>query len=488
MVCFMLAAGGLLQAPRAAADPWLWPGDLALRHDIQLLADAGILRTPMTTWPLSWPDVARDVLAQTFPVGLAAGYDDALMRVQRAARREAQRGFSGVAVSIAGAEQPIALRGFANAPRERGELAAGGSWLGDRLAAAVHVAAVADASDDQTVRLDESYVGLSVGNFMISAGAMSRWWGPGWDGSLILSTNARPIPSVTVERNYTDASRRPMLRWFGPWRASLAIGQADGSDVAVADVRFLAARVNFKPRPWLEFGLSRTAQWCGAGRPCGFGVLEDLLLGRDNRDASLTINDEPGNQMAGYDFRLRSPWRALPVAVYGQMIGEDEAGGLPSKFLGLVGAELWGSAAHGTWRARFEYADTSCNFSRRNPQFDCAYRNGLYPQGYTYRGRGLGHSLDSDGRMLTLGLVLARPSGTTWSASARSVELNRDGALDPVHALSPLGASELDNVEVQMDTAWFGGALSLGLGYDDYSRAPGNSGKARGFVRYSRGL
>ena len=24
-----------------------------------------------------------------------------------------------------------------------------------------------------------------------------RWWGPGWDGSLILSNNARPIPAIT---------------------------------------------------------------------------------------------------------------------------------------------------------------------------------------------------------------------------------------------------------------------------------------------------
>ena len=34
------------------ADPWLAPGDEGLRSDIQLLADAGILRGPVTTWPL----------------------------------------------------------------------------------------------------------------------------------------------------------------------------------------------------------------------------------------------------------------------------------------------------------------------------------------------------------------------------------------------------------------------------------------------------
>jgi hypothetical protein len=48
-------------------------------------------------------------------------------------------------------------------------------------------------------RADGSYLGVNFGNFMLSAGLMERWWGPGWDGGLILSTNARPIPSVTLE-------------------------------------------------------------------------------------------------------------------------------------------------------------------------------------------------------------------------------------------------------------------------------------------------
>jgi len=56
----ILAVPGL-----ASADPWLAPGDEGVRSDIQLLADAGILRGPVTTWPISWPDVARDALAAT---------------------------------------------------------------------------------------------------------------------------------------------------------------------------------------------------------------------------------------------------------------------------------------------------------------------------------------------------------------------------------------------------------------------------------------
>ncbi len=222
---------------------------------------------------------------------------------------------------------------------------------------------VADPDDDQQFRADGSYLGVNVGNFMISAGFMERWWGPGWDGSLILSTNARPIPSLTLERNYTDPFKSKWLSWIGPWRASIALGEMEGSDVAVPNVKFLAARVNFKPRPWLEFGLTRTAQFCGGDRPCDWDTFTDMLFGRDNNDEGGDPSEEPGNQLAGYDMRLRSPWKALPVAFYTQWIGEDEAGGLPSKFIGQFGLEFWGGSPLGGYRLRAEYSDTACVFT-----------------------------------------------------------------------------------------------------------------------------
>ena len=48
-----------LVAAQAFAEPWLAPGDARLRHDLALLADAGIVRAPLTAWPVSWAEVAR---------------------------------------------------------------------------------------------------------------------------------------------------------------------------------------------------------------------------------------------------------------------------------------------------------------------------------------------------------------------------------------------------------------------------------------------
>jgi hypothetical protein len=468
----------------AWADPWLAPGDVGVRADIQLLADAGILRGPVTTWPVSWPDVARDVIAAD-DASLDVATAGALIRVRRLARVAASTGFAGLGAQISAATDAPTLRDFANTPRETGEAGLRASWLTDHLAVNLQGSYAVDAQDGKSWRADGSYVGLNYRNFMFSVGLMERWWGPGWDNSLILSNNARPIPTFTVERNYTDPFKTRWLSWLGPWRASLAVGEMESGGVAVPDVRFFAARVNFKPRPWLEFGLSRTAQWCGGDRPCGWGTFADMFLGQDNQVGDQnSLAEQPGNQMAGYDLRLRSPWRRIPLAFYSQLIGEDEAGGLPSKFLGQFGLETWGSSTLGGWRAHFEYSDTACSFSRESPEFNCAYRHSIYPQGYTYRGRNIGHTLGNDSRMYTLGGTLTLSGGDVLTVNLRRLEVNRDGGPHPLTATPVDG----DNVELRYSRAVGAGRVSLGIGYDDIALPGGTSSGVQGFATWQQGF
>ena len=49
------------QANELHASPWAIPGDLVLRHDIQILVDSGIINMPITTWPLAWGDIAYNL-------------------------------------------------------------------------------------------------------------------------------------------------------------------------------------------------------------------------------------------------------------------------------------------------------------------------------------------------------------------------------------------------------------------------------------------
>jgi len=476
-------AAVFLGPTKSSADPWAAPGDVALRHDISVLADRGILRGPITSWPLSWPDIARDVLGRQLDASTDRATRAALIRVQRAARRMTRIGEVEWHARSAVAEEPTPLRTFADEPREEGELGLGASWTGERFGVRLQALGVVDPDDDREIRLDGSYAGVNIGNFMVSAGAMERWWGPGWEGSLILSNSARPIPSITVERNYSDAFDVPVLRWFGPWRASIVLGQLEGSRADFPDARFLGMRVSFKPLQQLEIGLSRTAQWCGEGRPCNFRTFGDLLTGRDNDQA---LGEQPGNQLAGYDARWA--FKSIPVAAYGQLIGEDEAGGLPSKFLGLAGMEVWGSSPLGEWRLHAEYADTSCSFSHAEPEFNCAYESSIYTQGYRYRGRSIGHAMDGDGRMYSAGAVLITDLDDEWHVLARRVELNRDSMTpDSRHTLAPV-AAEVTNIELSHTRSVPVGRLRVGVGYDDYKARldGGDDSTLRGFVQLMR--
>ena len=217
------------------------------------------------------------------------------------------------------------------------------------------------------------------------------------------------------------------------------------------------------------------------------GHLRDMVLGNDNqvRRRRRATTEQPGNQMAGYDMRLRSPWRALPLVFYTQWIGEDEAGGLPSKFIGQFGLETWGSSrdwAAGGCAPNTPTRPAISRARRRNSTAPTGTR--IYPQGYAYRGRIIGHSMDNDSRMYTLAGLLTRPNGDVLSLTVRRVELNRDGG---EHAISDVPL-DLDNVELRYSRGLGVGKISVGVGYDDPRRPADSSSGVHGFVIWQQGF
>ncbi|MGH8497164.1 MAG: capsule assembly Wzi family protein [Gammaproteobacteria bacterium] len=459
-----IAIGSSVLSGAAYGGPWLGPGDLALRHDVQLLADAGVIDGPVTSWPMSWGEVSRS-FADVDSADLSAAELEAFRRVRDRARAAMRIDTVEIDARLAVAEDPRRLRTFEATPRESAEIESGAEWTGERFAWNLQVQKVAGPDDGKNVRLDGSYAGVVLGNFMFSAGAMDRWWGPGWEGSLILSNNPRPIPAFSVERNFSDPFETKWLRWIGPWTASLVWGQLE-HDRDVPNARFFGLRVAFKPLRDLEIALSRSAQWCGAGRPCNAGTFTDLLLGRDNRGNDVTFENEPGNQLAGLDLRWASPFSELPYAIYGQLIGEDEAGGFPSEFLGLYGLEAWGSSQRwGSYRVHLEFADTACGSTGSDPKFDCAYNHGIYQDGYRYRERSIGHSIDNDARILSLGATLVEPDGDSWNVLVRGGKLNRAGAPDPANSVART-EQKLANIEISHTQRYFFGTVDFGIGGD----------------------
>jgi hypothetical protein len=476
-----LAGTCLLAGVPAGADPWIAPGDARLRHDLQLLADAGIVGAPLTAWPVSWSEVARDLGRNSAAADRSEWLEAAMVRVRTAARDATRTGRLSGDVRISGSEASMALRRFADTPREEGELSAGLQYTGSRFAYRLEATAVSDPDDGKEYRADGSYAGVALGNWMLHAGYIDRWWGPGWEGSLIYGNNARPIPSVTIERNHSDPFEHPWLQWIGQWRFAVTMGRFEGSREDAPNANFFGARMTLKPHPRVEVGISRSAQWCGDGRPCGLDTFWDLLTGNDNDQP---IDEQPGNQLGGFDARWSLP--GAPVAVYAQAIGEDEASMLPSKYLGLAGVEVWGGWGERSWRAHLEVADTACSFYQSEPQFGCAYRNTIYTDGYQYRDQVMGHSLDGDSQQLAAGLMLVDASGHQWEISAQDARVNRADA-NAIHTVSPT-AAKIRSADLYHRRSLLGGDLNLGLGYERReTEATGSTDEdVRAFVQWRR--
>lgn len=461
-----IAVGFLTISPAADASPFIGAGDSALRNDIQRLADYGVITGPTTTWPLAWGPILSDINAYDVMGDTPGDILDALARVKARANWDTRTREVFFNARVSGAEKPKRIRSFEDTPRGRGELSAGFTYTGDRFTASLNAQALDVPEDQEEFRADRSVIAASIGNWSVGVNTLDRWWGPGWDGGIILSNNARPIPAISIDRNFTDAFESKWLSWIGPWDLSVHFGQME-SDRVVPDAQFFGMRFNFKPIPSLEIGLSRTAQWCGEGRPCDFDTFADLLIGRDNRgDDDIDESNEPGNQLAGFDVRWSSRLFDVPFALYGQFIGEDEAGGLPSRYLGQAGIEGTG-VFRDRWSYRWfgEFAGTSCRFYESSAIFNCAYNHSIYKTGYRYRGRAVGHGADNDARLVSLGLIAVDAEETEWAATVRFGELNRGGPPDDRNTLTPT-PQDIVSIDLRHSRVFEFGEISAGVGFE----------------------
>lgn len=441
-------------------------GDALLRHDIQVIADHAIVTGPVTSWPLAWGPILAQIDEKGQSLNLPPRVTASLDRVRRRAQWETRTNELTLAARVRVADSAIRIRTFDDTPRESAEIDGGLSWTGKRFSATLRGQLVKPEESDSEGWADGSMLGAVFGNFSVSANTLDRWWGPGWDGSLILSNNARPIPALSLDRIFTDRFESRWLRWIGPWDFTAILGELE-SDRAVPNALFFGLRLTFRPLQSLEIGLSRTAQFCGDGRECDADTFLDLLLGRDNRgDAGISIENEPGNQLAGMDFRWSLGRFGLPVSLYGQLIGEDEAGGFPSRYIGQFGLDMGGMwSGSWSWRWFGEFAGTSCQFHESSELFDCAYNHDIYLTGYRYRGRSIGHGADNDARLLSMGLLLADDRHSQWRVNVRGGELNRGGAAAAGNSLTPL-PQDIFSIDLAHSRALRYGMVDLGVGYE----------------------
>lgn len=253
---------------------------------------------------------------------------------------------------------------------------------------------------DQKVNVEGSYLAGKLWNQWIVAGQIPTYWGPGHDGSLIRGDASRPVYGVTLQRADQAAFETKWLSWIGPWQYQVFAGQLD--DYIISGTNLLGLRLTAQPLPYLELGASRTIQIDGEGQPDSLKAYWNAFIGKDNEcDESGCVGEgNASNQIAGLDARLNlNQWFNIPLSLYGQFVGEDESGLLPSRKMYLAGFDYSSQIKNMPFQIYTEWSDTRTN----GDVWGYSYNHHNYSDGYYQHGYPLGHGIGGDSEMYSIG-------------------------------------------------------------------------------------
>ena len=197
------------------------------------------------------------------------------------------------------------------------ELGFGAYWQpGNYMLVSVGVA----ANDTETAPTG-SMLSFGVEYAQLDIGYRDHWLSPFTDSSMLLSTEAATMPSVTIS-NYT-----PLTRWQLRYEGFIA-EMSESSHIAVEGGAFTTGKprlgglhLSIEPLPGWSIGVNRILQFGGGSRSEGFGDFLDAFFNPSSADNTGTVS-EFGNQLASLTSRfvMQTP---VPFAVYFEYAGED---------------------------------------------------------------------------------------------------------------------------------------------------------------------
>jgi hypothetical protein len=396
------------------------------RHQLQRLVDEAGLGLPMTHWPLP-TSVVQDAL-EKLPVQRWAVEHPDWAALQRSLLADLKRHI--------GASATLDLRNTSEAPVGFGDNDTPGSSLkilspeGNGQAAGVSYAyrlgAKVEASSNSInpgaglwgpdgqnqASLEGSSAVVDLAGWNLQAFSQKFWWGPGWQNSMILGSNAPAWNGFGLQRNSVTESSSPWWRWMGPWNLELFAAQAQDPWVVAGQPRgFVMSgfRLTLQPQPWLEVGLSRAMQFGGNGRTWGMGNFVSALATQSSHYYGVgSTTTDLSNSLAGFDARARCPISWGNCAAYTQWMGEDSTAvignhvQMPWRYTNLWGVET--TYGGGRYRAFAEYENMYMDSSPLETyKAEPGGIGSFYNQGETNGARWMASSFGGGSEVTTLG-------------------------------------------------------------------------------------
>ncbi|MDM7859276.1 capsule assembly Wzi family protein [Alteromonas sp. ASW11-36] len=442
---------------QAAATPWIGTLDPQLHNDLVTLTEYRALDSVVNTYPVPWKGIANQ-LKQLDESQYPEHVRLAVLRLRHYLRQEQLQSVDSY-LELYGASDPSRFTAFNGEQRPSALLTNTTEVTSGRWSAQLSV----NLEPGGERNLDQSYVAVQVADWTLAVSAMDQWWGPAHATSLILTDNARPVPSVGISRATTEASKSKWLSWLGSWYFTAQLGQLE-SERAIPDTRLWRTRLTFSPVKGLELGAAWSAMWGGEGQPNGFSDFIDVITfqnicadGSSSCDSALFTKQ--GNHIAGFDLKYSFMLADTPMSLYAQRVGEDAI----DTYRVTDNAYLYGFSTY--WQGAKLYLETSdTNVACGNDGSDrknCYYESSIYPDGYRYYDRAIGSTFDSDAKHITFGGYYHPTSRDLIGWQLSKIELNPDGEA-PSPLLTDSVEEELWYVSGYYQTAWRDWQIKIG--------------------------
>jgi len=254
-------------------------------------------------------------------------------------------------------------------------------------------------------QLLDAYVGMNVGNWQLSYGKRSLWWGPSEGGTMLFTNNAAPLNHMfSIDR--VSPFRLPWIfSYLGDMRFEAFIGQVSGQEFiksgnftgtgfgptigqygqALHPQPYLSgAKISFKFTENFEFDMSKTTVYGGPGNPLTIKTFFQSTFG-------VHVNgDVLGDGRSAVDFSYRIPKLRNWLSLYGEGFTEDEISPINN-----APKSVWQGGLYLTKVPKINKFDLRLEGGYTSPTRGsfctiCFYSNGQYVNGYTSNGSLIG--------------------------------------------------------------------------------------------------
>jgi len=176
------------------------------------------------------------------------------------------------------------------------------------------------ATTNQFTLLD-TYLSARVGNWDLSFGKQSLWWGTAEGGAFAFSTNTAPIYMFRV--SHVAPFLLPWIfRKLGPIKTESFFGKLSGNEFP-ARPEIHGTKISFKPTPNLEVGFTTLSELAGVGRATTpISVFRSYFSFRSS--TLYPPNANPGKRSFGFNFSYNLPPARNWLTLYADMWSPQE--------------------------------------------------------------------------------------------------------------------------------------------------------------------